>query len=184
MIEAAGRLFQRHGYASTGWRAVVAEAGTPWGSAHHCFPGGKQELAIEALRASGEWVGAELERALADGVDVAEGVTRWFDAAGRHLADSDYVEGCPIATVALETTAGEPLVAEACAAALRRWTATLSDALITSGSPPPRAAELATLIVSGLEGALLTARLQRTREPLTLTAQAISSLLRSPHTSA
>ncbi|HZZ47775.1 MAG TPA: TetR/AcrR family transcriptional regulator [Pseudonocardia sp.] len=177
MIEAAARLFQRHGYAATSWRVIVAEAGTPWGSAHHCFPGGKQELAIEALRLSSRRVANLLEQSLAEGTDVADGVIRWFDAAGAHLADSGYVEGCPIATVALET-ADEPAVAEACAVALRSWTAPLVTALLESGSTAQHAEQLASLIVSGLEGALLTARLQHDRTPLTFAAQAIEPLLR------
>src|SRR5437660_1001494 len=48
MIEAAMRLLQRNGYAATSWRGVVEEAGTPWGSAHHYFPGGKEQLTAAA----------------------------------------------------------------------------------------------------------------------------------------
>jgi TetR/AcrR family transcriptional regulator, lmrAB and yxaGH operons repressor len=180
MIEAAARLFRRQGYAATGWRAVVAEAGTPWGSAYHCFPGGKQELAVEAVRLSGARVSEQLDRALADCDEVAEGVLRWFGYAGGHLRDSGYVEGCPIATVALEATGDEQRVADACAAQLQHWTDTLRDALVASGRAPDDAAERATLVVSALEGALITARLRRDPAPVTLAARAAAELLRRP----
>jgi hypothetical protein len=68
MIEAASRLFQRRGYAATGWRAIVAKAGTPSGLRAHCFPGAEEELPIAALCANANgWRGARL----ADGIDVA-----------------------------------------------------------------------------------------------------------------
>lgn len=44
------RILRRQGYAAAGWRQVVAESETPWGSQAHHFPGGKTQLATEALQ--------------------------------------------------------------------------------------------------------------------------------------
>ena len=177
MVEAASRLLRRDGYAATGLRAVVAEAGTPWGSAHHCFPGGKEELVAAAIRHGGAQVLAALEHALAEGADIADSVRRWFALAGGNLAASDYVEGCPVAVVALEVAPGSDPVARACATELASWTSRLAQAIAQAGFSQQRSDELATVIVSGLEGALLMARLSRGTRALTVTAEAMAALL-------
>ena len=178
MIEAASRLLRRDGYAATGLRAVVAEAGTPWGSAHHCFPGGKDELVVAAIRHGGAQVLGALDQALADGADIADSVRRWFALAGGNLAASDYVEGCPVAVVALEVAPGSDQLAGACATELGSWTNRLAQAIAEAGFSQQRSEELGTVIVSGLEGALLMARLSRSTSALTVTADAMASLLR------
>ncbi|MDT7634930.1 MAG: hypothetical protein QOI50_6860 [Pseudonocardiales bacterium] len=180
MIEAASRLLRRDGYAATGLRAVVAEAGTPWGSAHHCFPGGKEELAVAAIRHGGAQVLGALEHALAEGTDLADSVRRWFALTGHNLAASDYLDGCPVAVLALEVTPGSDQLADACAAEVRGWTCRLGQALVQAGFSAQRSEELATVVVSGLEGALLVARLSRNTSALTVTADAMASLLQRP----
>jgi TetR/AcrR family transcriptional repressor of lmrAB and yxaGH operons len=177
MIEAASRLLRRDGYAATGLRAVVAEAGTPWGSAHHCFPGGKEELAVAAIRHGGAQVLAALEQALAEEADIADSVRGWFTLAGGNLAASDYLEGCPVAVVALEVAPGSDQLAGACATELDSWRNRLAQAIEQAGFSPQRSDELATVIVSGLEGALLMARLSQNTRALTVTADAMASLL-------
>jgi TetR/AcrR family transcriptional repressor of lmrAB and yxaGH operons len=177
MIEAASRLLRRDGYAATGLRAIVTEAGTPWGSAHHCFPGGKEELTVAAIRHGGAQVLGALEHALAEGTDIADSVRRWFDLAGHNLAASDYLDGCPVAVVALEVSPGPDQLADACAAEVGGWTSRLAQALTQAGYSAARSEELATVIVSSLEGALLVARLARSASALTVTADAMASLL-------
>jgi TetR/AcrR family transcriptional repressor of lmrAB and yxaGH operons len=179
MIEAASRLLRRDGYSATGLRAVVTEAGTPWGSAHHCFPGGKEELAVAAIQHGGAQVLAALEQALAEGADIADSVQRWFALAGGNLAASDYVDGCPVAVVALEVAPGSDQLASACATELRSWTTRLAQAITQAGYSQSRSDELATVIVSSLEGALLMARLSRSTWALTVTADAMASLVRT-----
>jgi TetR/AcrR family transcriptional repressor of lmrAB and yxaGH operons len=177
MIEAASRLLRRDGYAATGLRAIVTEAGTPWGSAHHCFPDGKDELAVAAIRHGGAQVLGALEHALAEATDIADSVRHWFALAGHNLAASDYLDGCPVAVVALEVRPGPNQLAEACAAEVRGWTSRLAQALTQAGFTAERSEELATVIVSGLEGALLVARLSRSTSALSVTADDMTSLL-------
>ncbi len=67
MIISATELFRENGYSGTGFRDVVAHSGAPRGSIYHHFPGGKTELAEEAVRLAGDVVAARIERAAADG---------------------------------------------------------------------------------------------------------------------
>lgn len=177
MIEAAERLLRREGYAATGWRTVVEAAGAPWGSAYHHFPDGKEQLAAEAVALGGSHVAVALEEALTGGANPADGVRRWFTMAGGNLARSGFSDGCPVATVALETAPRSERLSQACTAALQTWKARLARDFARAGAPQARAEQLATMTIGSLEGALLLARLERGTEPLNLAADLICGLL-------
>jgi TetR/AcrR family transcriptional repressor of lmrAB and yxaGH operons len=116
MVTAAARLFRAQGYPATGWRQVVTESAAPWGSQAHHFPGGKEQLGVEAL----SWAATGFERAIRTvfaGVHPADAVHRWVHTAAAELAASNWRDGCPVATVTLETahSSGAPTP--------RRWAA-------------------------------------------------------------
>ncbi|WP_042907161.1 TetR/AcrR family transcriptional regulator, partial [Mycobacterium avium] len=48
-LTAATGLFRRQGYSGTGLKQIVAESRAPLGSLYHFFPGGKQDLAVQAI---------------------------------------------------------------------------------------------------------------------------------------
>src|SRR5215469_15865224 len=89
MIRTMATLFRRQGYAATGWRQVVAESGTPWGSQAHHFPGGKAQLAIEALGRAGGSYERLLRAAFAD-AHPADAVEMWCEVAAAQLAESGW----------------------------------------------------------------------------------------------
>jgi TetR/AcrR family transcriptional repressor of lmrAB and yxaGH operons len=177
MIEATMRLLQRNGYAATSWRGVVEEAGTPWGSAHHYFPGGKEQLTAAAVELGSDLVLAALEESLAHTGSVPEAVRRWFATSGRNLKQSHYRGGCPIATVALETTPESTALTAVCKASFRQWETLLAARLRQAGVTTARSRELATLVVANLEGALLLARVTQDTRPITLAAEAMAHLI-------
>jgi TetR/AcrR family transcriptional repressor of lmrAB and yxaGH operons len=165
MVTAAARLFRAQGYPATGWRQVVTESAAPWGSQAHHFPGGKEQLGVEAL----SWAATGFERAIRTvfaGVHPADAVQRWVHAAAAELAASNWRDGCPVATVTLETAHSSDALRTACAEALGSWRAALADALGAGGLPEAQARSLATLVLAGIEGALILARAERSAGPL------------------
>ena len=60
MIVSATELFREHGYSGTGFRDVVEHSGAPRGSIYHHFPGGKAELAEEAVRMASDVVAGRI----------------------------------------------------------------------------------------------------------------------------
>jgi TetR/AcrR family transcriptional repressor of lmrAB and yxaGH operons len=168
MLEAAARLMQRDGYAATSWRAIVEDAGTPWGSAHHYFPDGKEVLATEALALGDAEVRESIARCIEHTASAGDAVRELFSATARSLRDSDYRRGCPLATVALETAPDSTALTETCSAAFHGWEQQLSVRLQADGVPRKRARELATIAIATFEGALLLARVRRRIIPLTI----------------
>ena len=54
ILDATIRLLRRQGYTATGIKQIVAEGDAPLGSVYHYFPGGKEQIGVEALLRSGE----------------------------------------------------------------------------------------------------------------------------------
>ncbi|HEX3613518.1 MAG TPA: helix-turn-helix domain-containing protein [Sporichthyaceae bacterium] len=182
MIAAAARLFQRDGYAATGWRDVVEAGSTPWGSAHHHFPGGKEQLGAEAVALGSARVLAALEECLAVAPDVAAAVERWFALAATNLRDSQFECGCPVATVALETATSAPTLGAACADSFRSWRTRLRAAFEDAGIATAQADEFACQVLAALEGGLLLARTWREVRPLELAAAGVAAAIRAAPT--
>lgn len=179
MIAAAAQLFQRDGYQATSWRRLVDAAGTPWGSAWHHFPGGKEELAVLALELSAQRVTEFVERCFARHDEPADAIEAWFAAAAATLRKSEYRCGCPVATVALEAVPDSQPISAAMRAAMAGWTELVCGELIEAEIAPARARELATMVVIALEGALLVARVSQSVEPLALAGSQLAALLRA-----
>ena len=53
MIGSMQRMLQTKGYAASGLIELVSDSHAPKGSIYHPFPGGKEEIAAAAIRASG-----------------------------------------------------------------------------------------------------------------------------------
>jgi len=176
MIRTAARLLRRQGYAATGWRQVVAESHTPWGSQAHHFPGGKEQLAVEAVTASGAAYEQLLASVFADN-HPADTVTAWAIVAAKELQATGWADGCPVATVALETAHVSENLAAACESAFTSWRTVIANSIRSRGLPAGEANSLATLVLAGIEGALLLARAARDPAPLRDVARELAAVL-------
>jgi TetR/AcrR family transcriptional repressor of lmrAB and yxaGH operons len=177
MISTAARLLRRQGYAATGWRQVIADSGTPWGSQAHHFPGGKTQLAAEAIDRAAVSYERLLRAALAD-QHPADAVLAWADAAASELDSSGWRDGCPVATVALEMSHQSDELAASCAAAFARWRDALADAIAARGATRARSKALAIVVLAGIEGAMLLARAEHDAGPLRVVGRELATLLR------
>ncbi|GAA3216826.1 TetR/AcrR family transcriptional regulator [Actinocorallia longicatena] len=165
MVRSAAYLFRERGYSGTGFRDVIAHSGAPRGSIYHHFPGGKVQLAEEAVRYAGDFVAAGTESAIGEGDPVAamHAFVGWWR---RVLIKSDFQAGCPITAVTIESHEDAPQLAAAASAAFQRWQDALALGLTAGGATPARAARLATLIVSAVEGATILSRARHDPQPL------------------
>jgi len=176
------RLLVTQGFHATGMNQLLAESGAPRGSLYFHFPGGKLALAVEAVRA----LGAELDRTIETILDreptVKAGLRELCAMFATQLQRSGYRRGCPIATVALEASAGPPELLDACASIFDGWEGALAARLEAEGLPKRRARAAAASILAVLEGALLLAKARRSSVPLERAAEAVDALLRKSGT--
>jgi TetR/AcrR family transcriptional repressor of lmrAB and yxaGH operons len=109
-------------------------------------------------------------------------LTRLVRGMAADLEKSDYKEGCPIATTALETAAQSEVLGAATRNAFQKWELEIKRGLFRLGMPAGDADVAATAVLSQLEGALLLARTYRSLEPLHRAEQAMKLLLRGRQT--
>jgi len=176
LITAMVHALQRQGYHGSGLTELLAAARAPKGVLYHHFPGGKSELAVAAVEATVERLCLLLDERMRAG-DPAAAVMAWIDGAQRRLEGSAYEHGCPLATIALETTAADTAIRAALGAGFARIRVRMEHGLCAAGYPAASAAALAALILAAYEGGLLQARAAGTPEPMQLVGQALLSLL-------
>jgi len=171
MVLTASKMFQREGYHATSWRSLVDEAGAPWGSIHHHFPGGKSELGVAAIEAGSGGVLELIDHCFSKAPDAGRAVGRWFELSGRLLSESRYSAGCPVATVALETAVTPGPLHEAARCAFDAWERRLASHLRRAGASRRSAADAAVAVLALLEGALLLARVRGNTAPMRTAAR-------------
>ena len=166
LLDASGELFRRRGYSATGVKQILAEAGAPFGSLYHFFPGGKSALGAESVRRSGFLYGLLLGEYIPPEVELLDGVRAFFAAAARDLEESGYADACPIATVALEVSSTNEEMRVACAEVFDAWIEAGTWRFQLAGIERARARELVIQMIAGLEGAFVLARALRSTEPV------------------
>jgi TetR/AcrR family transcriptional repressor of lmrAB and yxaGH operons len=179
IVIAAARLLQRQGYVGTGIKQIAKEAEATLGSVYHFFPGGKEAVAVAAIKYSDR----EFATVLRDALDSEETPGAAVEACAGQLAEglraSGWTDGCPVTAAALETLGTDSEIQQACADALRSWEQIVTDKLLRSGFRAGDAGELATITISALEGAEVTAQVNRSEEPLRVTGRQLARLVGS-----
>lgn len=177
MIEAAGRLLQHRGYHGTSLNDILAESGAPRGSLYFHFPGGKDELVIEATRTSIAQATEVLRAALAGARSPAAAIRKFFEETAGLLVESEFSFGCPVAPVVLDAPEGAAEIDRLCRAAFEEWTALYREAFVAAGVPRRRAETLALLVESTHEGLMLIARARRDARPMIRAARELEMMI-------
>jgi TetR/AcrR family transcriptional regulator, lmrAB and yxaGH operons repressor len=177
MIRAAAQLFRQGGYHATAFSDVVQASGAPRGSIYFHFPGGKQELAREATALAGD----EIEQMVAQAARHSDGPGSFVRALGdmvaARLEGSDYRSGCAIATMVLELAPQNEELSSDFEKVFERWRQTLARQFETWGIATVRATDLANLVMSVFEGALVVSRAARRIDSFTAAIQALAEFI-------
>jgi TetR/AcrR family transcriptional regulator, lmrAB and yxaGH operons repressor len=179
-LAAAAKLFRQQGYHGTALHDILSTGGSPRGSLYFHFPGGKEQIGEAALTLSGEAVRAAIARAAEASQDAETFLVRIVRGMAADLERSDYREGCPIATTALETAAQSEILGAATRNAFQKWELEIKRGLFRFGMTAGDADLAATVVLSQLEGALLLARTYRSLEPIHRAEQVVKLLARVP----
>jgi AcrR family transcriptional regulator len=180
MVVSAALLIRERGAQATAISDVLKHSGAPRGSAYHYFPGGRTQLVEEATAYAGNYI-AEKIAAAENAIELLDGIT---DMCRQQLIRSDYRAGCPIVAVTVE--AGDPetpghasKIIERAAAAFAQWNGLIADRLMAEGVTASRAEELAMLVTTSIEGAIVVARASRDVKPLDLVQRQLRALLQA-----
>lgn len=175
LIGAMTDALQRRGLHGSGLTELLAAAQAPKGVLYHHFPGGKTELAVAAVDATVERLCVMLDERMAATKDPAGALMLWINGAQKRMEASGYERGCPLATIALETTADDVEIRAALEKGFAAVRLRIGIALERAGYRQSGA--LAALILAAYEGGLLQARAAGNPEPMTLVGDALLTIL-------
>jgi AcrR family transcriptional regulator len=166
ILTATAELFRRQGYNGTSLNQVTTAAGAPVGSLYHFFPGGKEQLGDATVRTSGQAYLELFELVYDAAPDAPTAITDFFEGAAAVLDETDYVDACPIGTVALEVASTNDRLRRATADVFASWIDAAAVRLEAAGIGPGQARDLATALVAAVEGGFMLSRADRSPEPM------------------
>jgi TetR/AcrR family transcriptional repressor of nem operon len=172
IVAEAANLFNQRGFEGSSMSDVMAATGLEKGGIYRHFSS-KEELAAEAFDYA--WKSA-FETRIHDLEQVPNSIEKLKRFIVNFINGRPAVPGgCPVLNTAVEADDGNLLLRDRVRAAWREWRDYLAE-IVAAGlkrkeiRPEVDAKQVATLIISSLEGALMIARLERNKEAL-LTAQ-------------
>lgn len=171
-------LLERQGYYASGLNEIIQASGAPKGSLYHYFPGGKTEIAVEAVGSAAETTARLVEEHLAGYDDPAEGIRSLVEEIARRVEQAGYAAGGPLMLVALETVNSNAAINQACRQAYERIQAVFRSRLMAAGMSAAAADSLALVIVSTIEGATLLSRTLHSARPLSEAAGFLAEQIR------
>jgi TetR/AcrR family transcriptional regulator, lmrAB and yxaGH operons repressor len=173
MARAAARALGRQSIADTTLSGVVKDAGAARGSLYHFYPGGKDQLVMDAVELVDEWAVTKLREAEASTPEQAGAL---FVELFRGLMSDDDASSCPITTVVVDDGSG-PL-RERAALTFTHWRTEFAALLRRTGMADKESASVAALHLAACEGALVLSRAGRDRAAFETVAEALAKDLR------
>jgi AcrR family transcriptional regulator len=168
LIEAARDLFWRQGYAATGVAQILKTAGANSGSLYHLFPT-KEDLLLAVLERYKELLWPIVIQPVFDRVtDPIERIFGVLDGYRRMLQHTSCSQGCPIGNLALELSDTYPAARRLIADNFDGWKKAIEQCLDDAQDRLPDGtdrAQLASFVLTVLEGGLMQAKTYKTVDP-------------------
>lgn len=164
LIRSAITLLRSRGADGFGMAELLDDSGVARRSMYQHFPRGKAELLEAAATEAGEVIGSQLDAVLAE-LPPVEALAAWVEQWKRALTGSDFRLGCPLAAAG-QSAQDYPAADAAAARAFRGFRDRIAAAFVRDGMSDEEAARTASVLVSGIEGAIITSRSLRSVAPL------------------
>ena len=173
LIDRLGALFRSVGFDGASLADIAAATGLQKSSLYHRFPGGKQQMATEAVAAIADEFAGNLLAPLAGDRPLAERIAQ----VGRRLRD--FYDGGTRSCVLDVLSVGNP--GETAGAALDRaatgWVAAFAAVAREAGADARTATARGQDAVASIEGALVLARVTGDRRPFTRAIDRLPTVL-------
>lgn len=162
LIHTTARLLRERGYGGLAISEILSATALPKGSLYYHFPGGKQQLAIEAAEWAGGLILDLIGQSFATAESFADGAARLVRAVAKLVASGDRIGGCPV--MALLQAEGDAIdLASAGRRIHDAWVAaTLAHARRLGHQAPE---DVTALLLLQLQGAWALAQIRQDPEP-------------------
>ena len=170
LLEKGGDLVSSRGFNATGVQEITAAAGVPKGSFYNYFDS-KEAFAVEVLNEYWDSVVELYGPILTDNhLSPLSRIPRYFAGLADFHEQRQYAFGCLIGNMALEVTTSSEEVRAKLAVIYREWSTSLTDCLREAQArkelaPGRDASQLAVALIDAFEGAVMRAKVERSRAP-------------------
>ena len=161
ILSATTELFRRQGFNGTSLKEITDAADATTGSLYHFFPGGKEDLARAVIETSGDAYRQLFEMIADAAADPASAITDFFDGAAEVLEQTDFIDPCPIGTVAREVASTNEQLRHATHKVFSSWVGAAAERFEAAGLGHADAVDLAGTLVATIEGGFVLARAAR-----------------------
>ncbi len=176
ILKATAVLLEEQGYHATGLNQILEQSGAPRGSLYHYFPGGKEQLAVEAVERSAQKLEQRIRENMAADPDPRRALERFIHRIADGVELSGFRAGGPLSIVAMESATTNERLNQACRQAYDRLRAAFAESL-DEGDLPFSADELATVVTAAIEGGILLSRAEHSGDPLRTVGRLLGKLL-------
>lgn len=173
IVKAATVLFQNKGYHATGLNEILRKSNAPKGSLYYYFPGGKEQLALEAINQTKIFIEKTIRERLELIEDPAESIKNSIEEMADNLnAGEDEklsfrsTKKVSINLIAMETATSNETLRKACDSAFNTWQNVYAQKLIDGGFERERAKNLSLIIQTMIEGAIIMSLTKKSDKPL------------------
>jgi TetR/AcrR family transcriptional repressor of lmrAB and yxaGH operons len=164
IIRAALDLLSQSGLSGVGINRVVEASAAPRGSIYHFFPGGKLELVTVALKEEEQSVAQWFRGTFDQREPISKKVESLFAGAAASVEAGAFNKSCPVGAVTLDIDADSEKMRDVCHRIFATWQEAIAAGL--DEIPEDERHGVAELILATLEGALILARAQASKDPL------------------
>jgi len=179
IVASTNELFRAQGFNGTSLKQVSDGSAATTGSIYHFFPGGKDDLGAAVIRESGAAYQTLFEL-IADGAtDIVDAVGIMFEGAAAALEETDFIDICPIGSIAREVASTHESLRSATVDVFAGWTEAFASRLRSAGLDDAQADQLADTVIAALEGGFILARARKSCVSLRATGAHMQQLVAS-----
>lgn len=178
LLKTAARLFAQKGYHATGIAEILKKSGAPKGSLYYHFPGGKEELAKNALEDSIREILRQLKSNLAAAEEPMEAVAIHLEYLAKRVAKDNFEGDISITLMTLENLTHSSVLLALCKEFYADVQRLYKEKFISADYGENEAEDLALLVVNAVEGAITLALAEQNPEVLRRTARCLLSYVK------
>lgn len=175
ILESAVVLLRQSGLSGAGINQLLAHSGAPKGSMYYHFPGGKLQIAAQALELYGQRVATSFETALSSRKKPADKLRALFGLIAARFENANFEQSCAAGAVALDLQAPVAALQPVVAGVMAAWQ------LVVARHLPQRTIaqrqSFAGLVISAIEGAYIRGRAERSATALVEAGEWLARML-------
>ena len=171
IIHTGADLIGHKGFGATGINAVLTAAGVPKGSFYHYFSS-KNDFGLAVIDTFAEEYDAKLDRILNDtSRSCVDRLRAYFDTGFETMTSCEYTRGCLIGNLGQELAGQNEAFRQRLDSVFASWESRFEHCILAAQqagdiSADIDAADAASFLLSGWEGAILRSKVLKSTEPM------------------